>query len=421
MNLYEIGALSAFTIFAMGVIAVVLGRINYIENDKSQASKEMYMVCISVFFWDFGYAWMSLCYDNDFAYVARAIALMAINWYLIFALRYVSLLTNFSFKILNTFLGVFATLSILAWTQIIQKDAVHFVTTPWGYWYYSKMSAARILQFITDISVIILYYVILQLGKKKAHKKREKDVLIRFRWFGWSIVLGYMFDTIVPTILHTAAIPGSCICAFFSAMILFQISRKNRTFGISPANVSQYVFQDVQIPVVITDDKETIVLYNQYVQQFCEEQGIEYLNHELGDFFDLGEANTKSDETLALSKITGMSFMMNSTQVMDQFDDLLCTIYFFRDITKEREYMKMLEESRQLAESANAAKSNFLANMSHEIRTPMNAIIGMSDIALQDEDLPEQNRLQLTEIGVAAHNLLDIINDILDISKIEAG
>ena len=421
MNLYEIGALSAFTIFAMGVIAVVLGRINYIENDKSQASKEMYMVCISVFFWDFGYAWMSLCYDNDFAYVARAIALTAINWYMIFALRYVSLLTNFSFKILNTFLGVFATLSILAWTQIIQKDAVHFVTTPWGYWYYSKMSAARILQFITVISVIILYYVILQLGKKKAHKKREKDVLIRFRWFGWIIVLGYMFDTIVPTILHTAAIPGSCICAFFSAMILFQISRKNRTFGISPANVSQYVFQDVQIPVVITDDKETIVLYNQYVQQFCEEQGIEYLNHELGDFFDLGEANTKSDETLALSKITGMSFMMNSTQVMDQFDDLLCTIYFFRDITKEREYMKMLEESRQLAESANAAKSNFLANMSHEIRTPMNAIIGMSDIALQDEDLPEQNRLQLTEIGVAAHNLLDIINDILDISKIEAG
>ena len=132
MNLYEIGALSAFAIFAMGAMAFFLGRINYIESEKSRASKEMYMVCISVFFWDFGYAWMSLCYDNDFAYVARAIALMAINCYMIFALRYVSLLTNFSFKILNIFLGVFATLSVLAWTQIIQKDAVCFVTTPWG-------------------------------------------------------------------------------------------------------------------------------------------------------------------------------------------------------------------------------------------------------------------------------------------------
>lgn len=123
----------------------------------------------------------------------------------------------------------------------------------------------------------------------------------------------------------------------------------------------------------------------------------------------------------AISKITSLMFMMNSTQVMDQFGDLLYTIYFFRDITKEREYMKMLEESRKQAESANVAKSNFLANMSHEIRTPMNAIIGMSEIALQDEDLPEQNRLQLTEISVAANNLLGIINDVLDISKIESG
>ena len=421
MNLYEIGALSAFAIFAMGAMAFFLGRINYIESEKSRASKEMYMVCISVFFWDFGYAWMSLCYDNDFAYVARAIALMAINCYMIFALRYVSLLTNFSFKILNIFLGVFATLSVLAWTQIIQKDAVCFVTTPWGYWYYSKMSPARVLQFATVISVMLLYYAILQYGKKKAKQKRERYVLASFRWFGLVILLGYMFDTVVPIILHTAAIPGSCVCAFFSAMILFQISRKNRTFGISPANVSQYVFQDVQIPVVITDDKEKIVLYNQYVQQFCEEKGIEYLNHELGDFFEIEESNTESDGTPALSKITGMMFMMNSTKVMDQFGDLLCTIYFFRDITKEREYMKMLEESRQLAESANAAKSNFLANMSHEIRTPMNAIIGMSDIALLDEHLPEQNRSQFTEISVAANNLLSIINDILDISKIESG
>ena len=341
MNWYELGALSAFAIFAMGVIAVVLGRINYTESDKSKASKEMYMVCISVFFWDFGYAWMSLCYDNDFAYVARAIALMAINCYMIYSLRYVSLLTNFPYKILNVFLFVFGTLSVLAWTQIIQKGAVRFVTTPWGYWYYSKMTPARVLQFATVISVMILYYVILQYGKKKAKQKREQYVLNRFKWFVLIILLGYTFDTVVPIVLHTAAIPGSCVSAFISAMILLQTSRKNRTFGISPANVSQYVFKDVQIPVLITDNKEKIVLYNKYVQQFCLEQGSDFLHHKLNDYFEVVEANTEGEGISVLSKSSGLMFVMNSTQVMDQFGDLLYTIYFFRDVTKEHEYMKM--------------------------------------------------------------------------------
>ena len=421
MNSYQISSLAAFVIFAMGVIAVILGRINYKENEASKATRTMYYVCISVFFWDFGYAWMSLCYDNDFAYVARAIALLAINCYMVFALRYVAFVTNFPFKILNIFLGIFATLSMIAWTQIIQKDSVQFVTTKWGYWYYSKMSPARILQFTTVFAVLVLYYIILYYGKKKATKRREHYVLVRFQCFVFIIFFGYMFDTVVPTIFHTPAIPGSCVAAFISAMILFEISRKNKTFGLSQANVAPYVFQNVQMPILITDDNKKIVLYNKYVEDFCKNKGVNLLNMELSEYFEVEQTNLESDGIFLKSKVTNLIFLMNNIQVNDQFGDLLYTIYFLRDVTKEREYMKMLEESRQIAESANAAKSNFLANMSHEIRTPMNAIIGMSEVALQDKDLPEQNRSQITEISVAANNLLGIINDILDISKIESG
>ena len=73
------------------------------------------------------------------------------------------------------------------------------------------------------------------------------------------------------------------------------------------------------------------------------------------------------------------------------------------------------------AEDANKAKTVFLSNMSHEIRTPMNAIIGLNNIALSDATISESTREYLEKIGISAHHLLGIINDILDMSRIESG
>ncbi|MBP5163013.1 MAG: response regulator [Spirochaetales bacterium] len=80
-----------------------------------------------------------------------------------------------------------------------------------------------------------------------------------------------------------------------------------------------------------------------------------------------------------------------------------------------------LKEALSAAEAANKAKTVFLSNMSHEIRTPMNAIIGLDNIALNDKSISEQTRDHLEKIGVSAHHLLSIINDILDMSRIESG
>ncbi|MDD3530150.1 MAG: PAS domain S-box protein, partial [Gallionellaceae bacterium] len=79
-----------------------------------------------------------------------------------------------------------------------------------------------------------------------------------------------------------------------------------------------------------------------------------------------------------------------------------------------------LDEARQRADAANAAKSAFLANMSHEIRTPMNAIVGLTYLLRKEAATPGQAD-RLDKIGRAAAHLLTIINDILDLSKIEAG
>ena len=90
-------------------------------------------------------------------------------------------------------------------------------------------------------------------------------------------------------------------------------------------------------------------------------------------------------------------------------------------IHAERERNEILAQTLKEAERANQAKTVFLSNMSHEIRTPMNAIIGLNTLALKDENLSSETRGYLEKIGESARHLLSLINDILDMSRIESG
>ena len=100
----------------------------------------------------------------------------------------------------------------------------------------------------------------------------------------------------------------------------------------------------------------------------------------------------------------------------------------FIDITGQKDMMRELAEQQESlslaleeANQANKAKTAFLANMSHEIRTPMNAIIGLDRIVLSDPGISATTREHLEKIGLSAQHLLSIINDILDMSRIESG
>jgi len=415
MNEYITGSISAFILLAMGVASVIAGGYNVYENERSKSGRMMFLATVCVFFWNFGYAWMSMCYDSDFAYVPRAIALLSITFFMFFILKYVGMVTGYPNKKLNIFLVVFWASSLFAWVLIIQKSAVTFTRTYWGYWYYSQMSKARIVQFVSIIAAIIQYYIVLNYGINKTIYERQKLVFKQFKWFGPIMFTGYILDTLLPTFFDIAAVPGSCIGAFFAAMTLFFVSQKNKVFGLSKVNVSQYVFNDVRVPVIITDEIGVILLHNDYASEYINQGREELDGKQIKSFF--------TDIEGEIVKIAGTEIecKLEKTDVRDKFNSLLYTIFFVWDVTKEQEAYRIAEESRIIAEDANRAKSNFLANMSHEIRTPMNAIIGMSDILCEEKNLSPDTLSKVKDIRNAGTNLLGIVNDILDISKIESG
>jgi PAS domain S-box-containing protein len=91
------------------------------------------------------------------------------------------------------------------------------------------------------------------------------------------------------------------------------------------------------------------------------------------------------------------------------------------DISARKEAQIALEKAKQAAEDANLAKSQFLANMSHELRTPLNAILGFTQLMARSRQLNPQHQEYLHIINRAGEHLLSLINDILDLSRIEAG
>jgi len=159
---------------------------------------------------------------------------------------------------------------------------------------------------------------------------------------------------------------------------------------------------------------------------------------EFSNALNKGQSITK--EILNYSK-DGTEYWLNMTinPIFDASGDIIKFVSIERDITRDKEIEKELNDYRQNlenlvdeqtknlivekenAEKANSVKDDFLANMSHELRTPLNSIMGLTSLMINDENAPKDHLESLSIVHQASDILLKTVNDILDISKIEAA
>jgi len=201
---------------------------------------------------------------------------------------------------------------------------------------------------------------------------------------------------------------------------------------------TQVMFDATPLSCFMIDKKFKVVDCNQEITRlFGLKDKNEYIKNTMSFFPEYQPSGQKSESfitgyideafeegycrfELTHQKLDGAQIPTEVTLVRVKFKGEYAVAGYIRDL---RELKTMITEMRraEIAEESNRAKSDFLAKMSHEIRTPMNAILGITEIQLHDNALPLVTREALERIYNSGDLLLGIINDILDLSKIEAG
>ena len=133
-----------------------------------------------------------------------------------------------------------------------------------------------------------------------------------------------------------------------------------------------------------------------------------------------GNIGGRTTQSLTAQRATGEEFPADLSLTLSEAGEETLVTLIIRDMSDRRSYEETLRLALQRAEAGNRAKSAFIANMSHELRTPLNGVLGMLSMVL-GSDLPEQTRRQLGIARSCGEDLLQLLGDILDLSKIDAG
>lgn len=411
-------------LFTGFVLAIYFACVIIRKRDWKYKENRLFVIfCLSSAIWSFGFFGVLIQTIPEKAYLWRAIGMVGTFAYLISATYMICYFANIK-KFYRYFAEVFSLFGIVIYFFVIQKEQTTYKLDKIGMTYSFKSGIWNTLYILYTVIVAInmLFVVIYMLRNAKSQRLKElgKKLLL----VEGVVILGMIFDTVFP-IVGKMAIPGSSIAQFLGLAVMYYTIIFVSHSRINIENMSKFIYYSLNVPVLIYDSDLKLQLINDTAYSFFDITEEDLSNTEVEHLFtlkseDVFRFDTDEHTIDAICYNNKLYCNLSVNKIYDDYDDIIGYIIIVTDLSERIKSMRELEEAMNAAEHANQAKSSFLANMSHEIRTPMNAIIGFSELVLK-MDINNEVREHIEDIKWSSHNLLAIINDILDISKIESG
>ncbi len=403
------------TIQYISIAGVFIESLIVISNWKKPLHTYLFLSCLAIFVNNLGYLFEMTSKTRDAYVVALKISYAGRVWFAFFMFLFICELAG---KRVPT---IIKGILIAAHTGIY---AVSFIIGG-GNFYYRRMQFAtggifpRLTHengvlYIIFLAMQILYIIIgltilftTRIKQRRIKKARKRiDVII--------------ISVIVETLFYILQVMGigtlteeydiTMLGYFIGTLILLFAIVKYDLLGTSEI-ARDFVVDRLAEGIFATDTSGEIQYYNDPMKTLFPE--IEKDPESVCKFV---KRAVEHDETINVNK----RVYIPEENDLEYDGERIGKLYALVDETDHFRYMAELEEQRALADQANRAKSSFLANMSHEIRTPINAVLGMDEMILR-ESRETRTKKYAADIMSAGKTLLSLINDILDLSKIEEG
>jgi len=320
----------------------------------------------------------------------------------------------------------------MQWTNYLLIDPIR---QPYGWSFSFPNSIYPHLYYIYYFVIILIsIYFIFAYGRETKNPLEKKQAEIITSTILASLIIGTIVDVIFP-LFDIDSIPSIAdLFIFIFAIGFYYAIVKYQFLTITPAIAAENIISSMDELLILLNQEGNILSVNkatldslQYDQNELEGQPIKKLLQE-DDYKEIliekttEEVVIKNNDGHLLTKNgKTIPIIYSSSPLRDENENVIGTVFIARDITEHERNRVELIKAKEKAEESDRLKSAFLANMSHEIRTPMNGILGFAGLLKEPNLTGEEQQEFISVIEKSGARMLNIINDIISISKVEAG